>query len=110
MSGGVSEELSRDCAISNEVESMETQTSPAHNFSIEELQIRCSRLAHFNTTRVFLEREIKFSKEELKSIKLSPEANYLNEFISSKESVGWLVVWVLMAQEPFFGHAAPNKR
>ncbi|GBN77151.1 hypothetical protein AVEN_15526-1 [Araneus ventricosus] len=86
MSGGDSEELSRDCAIPYEVESMETQTSPAHNFSIEELKDRCSRLAQFNTTKVFLEREIKFSKEELKSIKLSPEANYLNEFISSKES------------------------
>ncbi|GBN81756.1 hypothetical protein AVEN_191948-1 [Araneus ventricosus] len=86
MSGDVSEELSRDCAISYEVESMETQTSPAHNYSIEELQDRCRRLAQYNTTKVFLEREIKFSKEELASIKLSPEANYLHEFISMKES------------------------
>ncbi|GBN11890.1 hypothetical protein AVEN_96363-1 [Araneus ventricosus] len=86
MSGGDSEELSRDCAISFEVESMETQTRPAHNYSIEELQDRCRRLAQLNAAKAFLEREIEFSKEELTSIKLSPEANYLHDFISMKES------------------------
>ncbi|GBN81761.1 hypothetical protein AVEN_191953-1 [Araneus ventricosus] len=79
---------------------METQTSPDHNHSNEELQDRCRRLVQLNATKIFLQREIKFSKEELTSLKLSPEANYLQDFISMKESVGWLVRWGLMAQEP----------
>ncbi|GBN11891.1 hypothetical protein AVEN_96364-1 [Araneus ventricosus] len=88
MSGSDSEELSRDCAISFEVESMETQTSPAHNYSIEELQDRCRRLAQLNAAKVFLEREIEFSKEELASIKLNPRGQ-LSSRLHIHERIGY---------------------